>query len=128
MSKKVYYQARPADTARIEELEAQLAKATEVVEASGRKRGELEQERDRWKDAYRAVSRDLNLVVPDNDRLRSERDAAEAKLAQAVEALEAIQKRAAPHPDDDDNERKRQLMHIHSKAIATLAAIKGEAR
>ena len=46
----------------------------------------LSAERDRWKGACRSASRDLNIVVPDNDRLKSERDAAEAKLARAVEA------------------------------------------
>lgn len=47
----------------------------------------LSAERDRWKDACRSASRDLNIVVPDNDRLKSERDAAEAKLAKAVGLL-----------------------------------------
>ena len=51
---------------------------------------ELVKERDRWKDACRSASKDLNIVVPDNDRLKSERDAAEASLAKAVEALQEL--------------------------------------
>ena len=74
-------------------------------------------ERDRWKDACRSASRDLNIVVPDNDRLKSERDAAEAKLAEcearlrkAVEALEWY----------DDPSSQGDV------ARATLAEIKGQ--
>lgn len=72
-------------------------------------------ERDRWKDACRSASRDLNIIVPDNDRLKSERDAAEAKLAKAVEALEYYAVEASLW----DRATSRQ-------ARATLAEIKGE--
>ena len=85
----------------------------------------LTSERDRWKDACRSASRDLNIVVPDNDRLKSERDAAEAKLAKAVEALEFLEIAATgsgvPHP------KERELLHdCIRKARATIAEIKGE--
>jgi hypothetical protein len=72
-------------------------------------------ERDRWKDACRSASRDLNIIVPDNDRLKSERDAAEAKLAKAVKALEYYAVEAMPWDADDS-----------LQARATLAEIKGE--
>lgn len=73
----------------------------------------LTKERDRWKDAYRSASRDLNIVVPDNDRLKSERDATEAKLAKAVEVL----KRICMQPD-------YRLPSPQEIARATLAEIK----
>ena len=84
----------------------------------------LSAERDRWKDACRSASRDLNIVVPDNDRLKSERDAAEAKLAKAVEALEAFAEfdalpTAVKRPDLFE-------IKVRKPILRTLAEIKGE--
>lgn len=53
------------------------------------------------------------------------REAVEAKLAKAVEALQTIKMRAMPHKDDDDKDRKRQLVHIHSISNTALKELTG---
>ena len=81
-----------------EQMRQELAELWGVIRQSADRIEALTSERDRWKDACRSASRDLNIVVPDNDRLKSERDAAEAKLAKAVEALEgALRYNSAMH-------------------------------
>jgi chromosome segregation ATPase len=102
----------------IEALEAQLAKATEVVEASGRKRGELEAKISTW-------DRILRESVPEEHKdctspvgsVQSYIVELEAKLAQAVElALEEC-------PFVDGSGNYHDWWH---KRRATIAAIKGE--
>lgn len=88
----------------------------------------LTKERDRWKDACRSASRDLNIVVPDNDRLKSERDAAEAKLARAVEALRVVD---ALDPEGmidgcSQSALRGLVLRMGEIARATLAEIEGE--
>jgi len=87
----------------------------------------LSAERDRWKDACRSASRDLNIIVPDNDRLKSERDAAEAKLAKAVEALDKIAGVNGPysHPFPEDSEGYGAFAVVKSReALGELGVTK----
>jgi hypothetical protein len=65
---------------------------------------------------------DFALLV---DELEAENADLKAKLAKAVEALQTIKMRAMPHKDDDDKDRKRQLVHIHSISNTTLKELTG---
>jgi hypothetical protein len=90
----------------------------------------LTKERDRWKDACRSASRDLNIIVPDNDRLKSERDAAEAKLAKAVEALDMLVRDCeADYPPSHGAIKhfaKATLAEIKSGVATTPYGLEGE--
>ena len=87
----------------------------------------LTKERDNWKEAYRSISNDLNLLLCENDELK-------AKLAVAVEALEFY-----ADADNYEDQHKREscgcCYYLQDaeikedegvKARATLAALKGE--
>lgn len=50
---------------------------------------------------------------------------ARVNLAMAMEALQTIKMRAMSHKDDDDKDRKRQLMHIHSISNTILKELTG---
>lgn len=52
---------------------------------------------------------------------------ARAAVAELVEDLKRIQRRAAPHPDDDDADRKRNLYHVESISRRALARVQGGA-
>jgi hypothetical protein len=92
-------------TAQIAALEAQLADGSfykeSDIDAMQAQIAALDAERDRWKEAYRAVSNYLNLVVSDLDKakaqvatLTKERDAARAvAYADAAEIVARISER-----------------------------------
>lgn len=79
---------------------------------------------DRIEDLEAKLAR-YNDLVADKIDLQSENIALKAKLAKAVMALQTIKMRAMTHKDDDDKDRKRQLIHIHSTSNTTLAELTG---
>ena len=88
------------------------------IDAMQDKIAALDAERDRWKDAYRAVSNDLNLVVPDLDKakaqvaaLTKERDAARAvAFAEAAEIVARISERDGGYAQAAFYEAERAIL------------------
>ena len=70
-------------------------------------------QRDNWKEAYRSVSNDLNLVVTDNDRLK-------AKLARAVESLREIDMTLSDHEYSETGYTRHHI----SAVLAELEGMK----
>jgi hypothetical protein len=51
---------------------------------------------------------------------------AAALIKELVEALERVSKRATPHVDDTDEDRRRDLYHIDSIARAALSKARAQ--
>jgi chromosome segregation ATPase len=133
-------------SARLAEVEKAFSTQCVLLTETELQLQDAEAERDRWKEAYRSVSRDLNIVVPDNSRLKAELAAAEARLAaldtEAIAALvEAFKNQtklveelcASVDCADGDIGGQRKAYTIlgelgpcNDKAIAVIARVKGQ--
>lgn len=99
---------------------------TDLTDFAANRIEALEQERDRWKDRYRFLSGELDVVLAGRGDEYDRAEAAEAKLAKAVDALEKVQafvRDLAPYADQG-----HALVPALFEACETLKELKGEGR